>query len=160
MTLSSSHNQGHKLPGKWVRRSRTSRNQPSGNTQPVKSQKTLPIHRDLPLLMPQMQIRRVVCNKGRRRKKIKKERKKERKKKMKIRGFTNKIHFPPQRLGPRTPQPATFTALCPLGAFPAERNPPPALTCYIPELQPDQVLAVPVDDFKCKIHPDGGPVVL
>lgn len=36
----------------------------------------------------------------------------------------------------------------------------PALTCYIPELQPHQGLAVPVDNFEREIHPDGGPVVL
>lgn len=36
----------------------------------------------------------------------------------------------------------------------------PSLTCDVPELQPHQGLAVPVDDFESKIHPDSGPVVL
>lgn len=36
----------------------------------------------------------------------------------------------------------------------------PSRTCDIPELQPHQGLAVPVDDFEREIHADGGPVVL
>lgn len=34
------------------------------------------------------------------------------------------------------------------------------LTCDVPQLQPDQRLAVPVDDFEGKVHADRRPVVL
>lgn len=46
-------------------------------------------------------------------------------------------------------------------AHPAGSSPPVLpRTCDIPELQPHQGLAVPVDDFEREIHADGGPVVL